>query len=262
MKPCTLLFTLDLRTKLAVATELRDTIETARDADSARVIPHMIPVILEVLRSGTPSTKKDSVDYAFRRVLLDIIHRIPLSEAVRPQALPLLQGMLHLIHTDNEDVGYTCCKISLDILRIYKPPGEELVVEFMKVYKECINGTDGAVKEYFSEGSKTLESNDALMSIHSCKVLAEMALIIGTIIQSNRAVPLPLVQEAVPLNLRFLALEAPAQKKAREDSEAMGNVWVGVAPTVPNVSIYTDFVGAQVKVCSNMYSHSVVYILS
>lgn len=46
----------------------------------------------------------------------------------------------------------------------------------------------------------------------------------------------------------MLLLESPAQKKAREDKEAMGGYWAGIAPTVVNTQVYTDFILSQIKV--------------
>lgn len=43
-------------------------------------------------------------------------------------------------------------------------------------------------------------------------------------------------------------MEAPAQKKYREDCEAMGNIWSGTAPTIKNTQVYTDFIHMQTKV--------------
>ncbi|KAH8105847.1 hypothetical protein BXZ70DRAFT_396929 [Cristinia sonorae] len=241
---------IDLKTKLVVATELRDTIETVRDAESARVIPHMIPVILEVLRSGAPSVKKDSIENVFRRVLLEIIHRIPNPEAIRPQTVPLLQGMIHLIRNDNEDIGVLCCKIASETIRVLKPLTEEIATAFLKLYAECVHNMEHLASLYLSEESKTLESNDILMSVQSFKVVAELSIIAGLFSSLNRTISSSTIQEALPLNLKVIALESPAQKRARSDYEAMGNVWVGVAPTIKNLSLYTDLLSAQIKTVS------------
>lgn len=47
---------------------------------------------------------------------------------------------------------------------------------------------------------------------------------------------------------QVILLEAPAQKKAREDCEAMGGIWAGMAPTIKNKQVYSDFIHAQTKV--------------
>ncbi|TCD69680.1 hypothetical protein EIP91_006697 [Steccherinum ochraceum] len=235
---------IDLKTKLAVATELRDLIDSVRDSEAARVIPQMIPVLLEVLKSGTPSTKKDSVEYAFRRVLVDVVHRIPLTEAVRPQAVSLLQGMMHLIRIENEEIGILCCKVVYDAMRTFKTFADELASDLMKLHKENVDAMEQLAVQYLDEGSKSLEASDVLMSINSCRVLGELTIIVGHAAQLNRNVP---QSEIISNSVRFVLIESPAQKKAREDYEAMGNVWAGVAPTVPNVPLYTDFLSTQIK---------------
>lgn len=50
------------------------------------------------------------------------------------------------------------------------------------------------------------------------------------------------------LNFEILALESPAQRKAREDCEAMGLYWGWMTPTTKNPQAYTDFIAAQIKV--------------
>jgi transformation/transcription domain-associated protein len=237
-----------LKTKYAVACELREMIDTIRDSESARVIPHMIPVILEVLRSGKVSFQRETTEYDFRRVLLDILHRIPSGEAIRPQALPLFQGMLYLLRHDNEENGVTCCKSIVDIVRTFKALTEELVQEFMSILHDMFRNASSLVLQILSEDSPRLDPNTVLPSIRSFKVLAEMGMVVVSFIQSHRAMVGPAVQASLPLNFEVLSLESPAQNKAREDYEAMGGIWSGIAPTIKNTQAYGDLIGAQIKV--------------
>lgn len=239
---------LDLKTKHVVACELREMIDTVRDADSTRVIPHMIPVLLEILRSGEPSFQKDSLEYSFRRVLLEILYRIPSNEIIRPQAIPLFQGMLHLLRHDNEENGITCCKTIVDLVRAFRSLTEELLSEFMTILHEIFRNIRGLVEEVLSENSPTLDPNVVFPSVRSFKVLAEMALVVVSFLQINRTMVFPVVQQTLPMNFEVLSIESPAQKKAREDHEAMGGFWAGMAPTVHNPQAYTDFISAQIKV--------------
>ena len=239
---------LDLKTKHVVACELREMIDTVRDADSTRVIPHMIPVLLEILRSGEPSFQKDSLEYSFRRVLLEILYRIPSNEIIRPQAIPLFQGMLHLLRHDNEENGITCCKTIVDLVRAFRSLTEELLSEFMTILHEIFRNIRGLVEEVLSENSPTLDPNVVFPSVRSFKVLAEMALVVVSFLQINRTMVFPVVQQTLPMNFEVLSIESPAQKKAREDHEAMGGFWAGMAPTVHNPQAYTDSISAQIKV--------------
>ncbi|KAG6332834.1 hypothetical protein ID866_6255 [Astraeus odoratus] len=238
---------IDLKTKHTVACELREMIDTVRDADSARVFPQMIPVLLGILRSGEPSFHKDASEYQFRRVLLEVLHRVPYSDVIRPQALPLLSGMLHVLRHDNEENGVTSCKIIIDLLRSFRALTEELVAEFMSILQDVFRNIKGLVEETLSEDSPELNPNVVMPSIRSFKVLAEMGMVVVTFSQSHRPMVVTMIQTTLGLNFEVLALESSAQRKAREDYEAMGSYWTGMAPTIKNPHTYADFINAQIK---------------
>jgi transformation/transcription domain-associated protein len=243
---------IDLKTKHTVACELREMIDSVRDAESSRVLPHMIPALLEILRSGEVAFHKDSLDYQFRRVLLEILHRIPYNDVVRPQALPLFNGMLYLLRHDNEENGATCCKTIIDLVRSYRSLTEDLVAEFMAILQDVLRNMQGLVQEALSEDSAPLDPNLVLPSIRSFKVLAEMGMVVVTFAQSHRPLVTPAIQTILPLNFEVLALESPAQNKAREEYEAMGAFWAGMAPSIKNTHAYVDFVSAQIKMVSSL----------
>jgi transformation/transcription domain-associated protein len=208
----------------------------------------MIPALLEILRSGEVAFHKDSLDYQFRRVLLEILHRIPYNDVVRPQALLLFQGMLYLLRNDNEENGVTCCKTIIDLIRSFRALTEDVVAEFMAILRDVLRNMEGLVEEVLSDDSAPLDPNIVLPSIRSFKVLAEMGMVVVTFSQSHRTLVTPAIQTTLPLNFEVLALESPAQKRAREEYEAMGAFWAGVAPTIKNPHAYADFVSAQIKV--------------
>ncbi|KAH7909445.1 hypothetical protein BJ138DRAFT_1066999 [Hygrophoropsis aurantiaca] len=241
---------IDLKTKHTVACELREMIDTVRDVESARVFPQMIPVLLEILRSGEASYHKDALEYQFRRVLLEVLHRIPYNDVIKSQAVVLLGGMLHLLRHDNEENGVTACKIIIDLLRSFRTLTEELVSEFMGILQDVFRNMRGLVEETLSEDSVLLDVNIVLPSIRSFKVLAEMGMVVVTFSQSHRPLVMTVIQTTLALNFEVLALESPAQKKAREDREAMGGYWAGMTPTIQNPHTYTDFITAQIKMVS------------
>lgn len=239
-----------MKTKLTVASELREMIDTVKDPDSARVLPHMIPVLLDILRSGEPSFHKDSVEFQFRRCLVEILHRIPSSDVIRHQALPLFHGMIFLLLNDNEENGITCCKTIIDIVRSFRTLTEELLTDFMGLLQDNFRNVKDLVVEALSEDSAPLDPNVVLPAKRSFKVLAEMTLVIVSFLQHHRPMVLSAVQSTLSLNFEILTLESPAQKKAREDFEAMGGFWAGMAPTIKNAQAYTDFISAQIKMVS------------
>lgn len=208
----------------------------------------MIPVLLELLRSSDAAFHKEVLEYQFRRVILEILHRLSTSEGSRSQAPTLFNGMLYLLRHDNEENGVTCCKTLIDLVRAFRILTEEMALEFINIFQEMLQNVKSLVVELLSDDSPILDANTVLPSTRSFKVLAEVGMVIVTFSQNQRASITPHVQAALPLNFEVLALEAPAQKKAREDFEAMGGFWSGIAPNVRNQQAYTDFVNAQIKV--------------
>lgn len=56
-----------------------------------------------------------------RKLILEMIHRLPLSEIVRPHVRSILALMLKLLKTDNEDNVLVCLRIIIDIHKQYRP---------------------------------------------------------------------------------------------------------------------------------------------
>ena len=241
-------FPIDLKTKYTVACELREMIDTvSRDAE-ARVLPHMIPVLLDILRSGEPSFQKDSLEFQFRRSLLEILLCIPYIDVVRPQVLPLLLGMLHLLRHDNEEMGTACCKMMNDIIRSSRIFTEEVFNEFLAIFTQLIGNLKSVLIEVFSEGSPELDLSTSLPAIRSFKVLSESCLPLTTLLGMIRNAKQPFPPTLTPILLEYSELQPPAQQKAREDFEAMGGVWSGMAPTIKNTHIYTDYIFSHLRV--------------
>lgn len=51
-----------------------------------------------------------------------MIHRLPMSENIRPHVNSVLALMLLLIREDNEENVLICLRIIIDIHKLYRPP--------------------------------------------------------------------------------------------------------------------------------------------
>ncbi|GLB33849.1 putative PI3 PI4-kinase family protein [Lyophyllum shimeji] len=241
---------IDLKTKHAVAAEIREMMDTVRDTESIRAIPVLIPALLDLLRNSEVALHKDTMEYSFRRMLLEIINRLPVNEAVRPFVTPIFNCMLHVLRTDNEENGSVACKTLLDLIRGYRTLTEECLSEFVTIFLESFRNMKDLVVKALSEDSSPLDPNIVPLSLRSFKVVGEMGMVVVIISQIHRAMVAGPIQTTIAPAFEVLALESPAQKKAREDYEAMGNIWSGMAPTIKNTAAYTDFVHCQIKVLS------------
>ncbi|KAG6868521.1 hypothetical protein C0993_001622 [Termitomyces sp. T159_Od127] len=230
---------IDLKTKHAVAAEIREMIDTIRDIESIRAIPVLIPAILDLLRNGEVVLQKETIEYQFRRLLLEIMNRLPVNEAVRPYVPQIYTCMLQILRRDNEENGSLASKTLLDFTRSYRALTEDFLTEFLAIFKEGLHSLKEVVSSAFSEDSAPLEPNVMPLSIRSFKVLGEMAMIIVIISQIHRQMVSPHIHATIPPAFEVLALQSPAQQKAREDYEAMGGIWSGISPSIKNAAAFS-----------------------
>ncbi|KAI5124824.1 hypothetical protein M0805_005454 [Coniferiporia weirii] len=239
-----------LKIKNDIASELKEMVDSVRDAEAARVFPHMLSVLLDTLRNTEPSFKKDSLEYQYRRILIEIIHRIPASEAFRPHASNLMTTILSILKHDSDDNAVTCLRALHDIVRAMKHLADEPTLELIQIFLQLLRNMPNLVAEFLSEESVQVDPNAIFLGTRSFKVLTEIPFIMVLIVQGNRAVAQPMLSEIINATLEAAALESPIQKKAREDYEAMGGIWAGEAPNMRNHKLYADFVVAQIKLIS------------
>ncbi|KAG2013625.1 atypical/PIKK/TRRAP protein kinase [Coprinopsis cinerea AmutBmut pab1-1] len=240
----------DLKTKHAVALEIKELIDTTRDSEFGRVLPYLVPTLIDLLRSGQPSFQRDTTEYQFRRLLLDILNRIPSGEAIRPHMPSVFQCMIAIVRQDNEENGATACKTMVDVVRSYRIVTEQGLADFIALFQESFANIKGMVEEYLSEDSTQLDPNTILPATRSLKVLGEMGMIMIIMSQVQRAMVSPSIQGTIAPAFEMLAQESSAQHKARTDFEAMGGIWAGMAPTIKNPTIYNDLIQAQIKMLS------------
>lgn len=170
-------------------------IDSVRDAEAARVFPHMLSVLLDVLRNGEPSLKKDSLEYQFRRVLVEIIHRLPPTEAMRPHTNNLMGTMLQVIRHDSEENAVTCIKTIIDIMRTLKALTEEHVREFLRIFQELLGNVPALIAEFLSESSSQIDPNVVFPGIRSFKVLSEAPIAVVMFTQVFKQFTQPLFPE-------------------------------------------------------------------
>ena len=244
----------ELRVRQSLACEVREMLDTVRDSDSARALPNIVRPLVDLLRNGEPSFQKDTLEYQYRRILFEILNRLPVNESVRVH-VPLIFGcMLHVLRHDNEENGATACKTLVDLVRSYRSLTEEGLTDFLAIFQDVFQNMKGLVNQYLSEESPQLDGNVALPALRSFKVLGEMGMVMVIMSQIHRALVSAAIQGTTTHAFEVLSLESPAQHKARTEYESMGGIWAGIAPTIRNSGVYSDFTHAQIKVCKHQFS--------
>ncbi|KAF7352758.1 hypothetical protein MVEN_01242100 [Mycena venus] len=205
---------------------------------SVRSLVYLIPTVLNLLRTVSILPNRTALEYSFRRVLVEIINRIPFHETVRPRVDEIFNCMIHVLRTDNEENGVTCCKTLVDLIRNYRISTGQNMTDFFALFQESCSNMSGLVTEVLSESSVPINPDAVLPSLRSFKGLVEMGQVMASFMQVQRAAT---PNETLGPAFAVIALESPAQQTARENHEAMGGFWSGMAPTIQNPTAYSDF---------------------
>jgi transformation/transcription domain-associated protein len=126
----------------------------------------------------------------------------------------------------------------------------------MVVFQTLSRNIPSHAMEYLSESSVVLDVNVVLLSRHCFKVLKEIGIVVSAFMRDQRQSIVTLIQNSLPLHSEVLAVEAPTQKKVREDFEAIGGFWSGMSDTIRNAQAYSDLILSQVKVGSSHVPHT------
>lgn len=101
--------------QLAIATDLRESVDQFRDVDYARYLSLLLPSFFHILKETPAVFDPSEVDQQkLRHMLLEIIQRLPHNESLRSWSEQIMGLMLALLRIENEDNGVVCIKIIID----------------------------------------------------------------------------------------------------------------------------------------------------
>lgn len=213
-------------------------------------------------------------------------HQTP-SEPFEPYAEEIVDLLMTLVRSDNEDNATLCVKIISDIMRhqpkVLHPKVQaflsliqELFEQMEKVVREQLDSTSlnpsaagppstpGSTQTNFQSprpGSPVAsvtdlgqdlqqQSRPLLKGMQSFKVLSECPIIVVSVFQTYRNIIQHNVKAFVPLIKSVLCLQAKAQEQAHTEARGRGVVFAGVSPNIKNRAAFGEFITAQVKTMS------------
>ena len=204
------------------------------------------------------------------------------AEALKPYAASIVDLLMGLVRTENEDNVILCMKAIMDMERHQVDATASKVQPFLDLIMEMFGSMEGVVKETFdapAQGSQgTTPSNpqafqsprpgspaaaastdlglDApairplMRGMQSFKVFAECPIIVVSLFQAHRSCVPANVKKFVPLIKTVLTLEAGPQKRAREEAKSRAENFIGVSKDIKNRHAFGELVTAQVKMMS------------
>ena len=204
-------------------------------------------------------------------------------EILEPYVANIIERLMALIRTENEDNTVLCMKTVMDLQRTQAVASEKTVQPFLNLIQEMFEGMNQVVKDNFdvpaqgtsagaTPGSSSMYQSPRPSSpsasstmdlsieqqptrpltkgMQSFKALAECPIIVVSLFQSHKAFVPTNVRQFVPLIKGVLMTQAKPQQLAHEEAEKRGTIFTGVSKDIKNRASFGDFVTAQVKTMS------------
>jgi len=78
-------------------------------------------IFMKILQEGEPHFISEYNIQQVRKLILEMIHRLPSNEYLRPYVRQILTLIFKLLETDNEENVLVCLRIIIDLHKQYKP---------------------------------------------------------------------------------------------------------------------------------------------
>ncbi|XP_068621131.1 transcription-associated protein 1 isoform X2 [Battus philenor] len=109
--------------KLKAAQELSENFEVILSSvQYPQFLDHSLKIFLKILQEGEPHFIAEYNIQQVRKLILEMIHRLPISETLRPYVKSILILMLKLMEIENEENVLVCLKIFMELHKQYRPP--------------------------------------------------------------------------------------------------------------------------------------------
>lgn len=182
------MFILALKVKNDNAIELRDMVDTVRDSEVLRTFPQLLAVLLETLRAHGPSLKKDTMEYQYRRAIIETIHRIPFTEAMRSSNNSFAACVINIVTQDCEENSVTILRSLQEFMKVFKQFDEAPTLELYRTFIQLLRNVPVLIQQYLAEDSFPVDPNTVVPSTQSFKVMAELPFVLMLLLQGNRVV--------------------------------------------------------------------------
>ncbi|KPJ05489.1 Transformation/transcription domain-associated protein [Papilio xuthus] len=255
--------------KLKAAQELSENFEVILNSPQyPQFLDHSLKIFLKILQDGDPHFIAEYNIQQVRKLILEMIHRLPMNETLRPYLKSILILMLKLMEIENEENVLVCLKIFMELHKHYRPPYSADVdihkfLQWVKcIYSDLPNHlpkifepkptirvkdlSEISIEQLLQETYTTtpIHTEKKLMdgsvvtynliprSVLSLKVIQELPIIVVLMYQLYKQNVHQEVSNFIPLIMETITLQPAANHR---QSAAF------------NKEVFVDFMGAQIK---------------
>uniref|UniRef100_A0A672GM93 Transformation/transcription domain-associated protein n=1 Tax=Salarias fasciatus TaxID=181472 RepID=A0A672GM93_SALFA len=253
-------------TKLKMMQEVSENFENVTSSPQySTFLEHIIPRFLTFLKDGEVQFLQEKPTQQLRKLVLEIIHRIPTNEHLRPHTKNILALMFCFLEIESEENVLICLRIIIELHKQFRPPISQEIHHFLDFVKQIYKDLPKVVARYFENPQVIAENTvpspemvgmitsvlvktapereDSETRTHtiiprgslSLKVLAELPIIVVLMYQLYKLNIHNVVSEFVPLIMNTIMLQvSPAARQHK----------------LYNKELYADFIAAQIKTLS------------
>ncbi|XP_026322829.1 transcription-associated protein 1 isoform X2 [Hyposmocoma kahamanoa] len=255
--------------KLKAAQELSENFEVILSSPQyPQFLDHSLKIFLKILQEGEPHFIAEYNIQQVRKLILEMIHRLPISETLRPYVKSILILMLKLMEIENEENVLVCLKIFMELHKQYRPAysTEVDIHKFLQWVKGIYSDLPNHLPKIF-EPKPTIRVKDlsevnieqllqetyTTTPIHTEKKLLDGSVVTYNLIPKS-VLSLKVIQE-LPI-IVVLMYQLYKQNVHQEVSNfiplIMETITLQPAPTHRqsasfNKEVFVDFMGAQIK---------------
>ncbi|XP_052467140.1 transformation/transcription domain-associated protein isoform X1 [Carassius gibelio] len=253
-------------TKLKMMQEVSENFENVTSSPQySTFLEHIIPRFLTFLQDGEVQFLQEKPTQQLRKLVLEIIHRIPTNEHLRTHAKNILSVMFRFLETESEENVLICLRIIIELHKQFRPPISQEIHHFLDFVKQIYKELPKVVARYFENpqviAENTVPSPDMVGMITSVlvktaperedsetrthtiiprgslslKVLAELPIIVVLMYQLYKLNIHNVVSDFVPLIMNTIMLQVSPQARQHK---------------LFNKELYADFIAAQIKTLS------------
>uniref|UniRef100_A0AAY5EIW4 Transformation/transcription domain-associated protein n=1 Tax=Electrophorus electricus TaxID=8005 RepID=A0AAY5EIW4_ELEEL len=253
-------------TKLKMMQEVSENFENVTSSPQySTFLEHIIPRFLTFLQDGEVQFLQEKPTQQLRKLVLEIIHRIPTNEHLRPHVKNILSVMFRFLEIESEENVLICLRIIIELHKQFRPPISQEIHHFLDFVKQIYKDLPKVLTRYFENPQVIAENTvpspemvgmitsvlvktapereDSETRTHtiiprgslSLKVLAELPIIVVLMYQLYKLNIHNVVSEFVPLIMNTIMLQVSPQARSHK---------------LYNKELYADFIAAQIKTLS------------
>lgn len=129
-------------------------------ANYAKFLEIAIPGFTTYLTTqSTPEFLQESNRHQCRKLVIEIIHRLPSNEPLRPHVRNIVSAMFKNVEIDNEENVVNCLRIIIELHKQFRPPLTSETQQFLNFVKTVFHDIQGKLEKIFEQKS-TLKVTD------------------------------------------------------------------------------------------------------